>query len=1336
MQPLQLPTSLLIACLLALTRAETSLPPLTQTYQVQDGDLQNIIKTSGKGDVIVGGRNALYQFSPQLDLLSEHATGPKLDNVHCLPDPLDCAEERVETDNQNKVLLQLGEHPIVVACGSVWQGMCGYHSLVRNLSVPISMDKRQFTNYVASREDTVAFFGDGDHGSVLFSASTYDGRPVHYHPFAVAARVATSSGSFDLATRSPHTGSFVNVVERFKTSYKIHYVYGFAYKGFAYFIVVQNAGSSLDLFETRLARVCMSDPTFFTYSEVPIKCRENEQGYSIAEAAYLHDATTLYVTFGKPYSGRGRVNDPSLGSGLCQYKMADVERRFENATGDCNDGKQSAVLLRLFHGDSSSSSLACREFKTDGPPDFCKHGENVYIEGRLHLHGTLTVQLRDRLMTSILALQQNRNTVVWIGDNEGYLYKYKIEGKTFKLLYSGDVSREAASDLRKPIRKSVAVDADGSYGYFLTGRRVVKFPVGSCSLYPDCSTCMKSGDPLGCGWCGDKCAHGGECEGNVDRDTCPVSILKIFPLRGPPSGGTLLTVEGDNLGSPEHVPHSSLAVTVGGAPCQIHSWTFTRVQCRTPPMEDVASGGIVVSVNDTHYSVDKPYDIVDTRVADVSFDYTEVAIADISPTYGPVSGGTTLTITGDELDTGASRSVTIGPHPCHISSVTSDKIECITENVTGSAEERGPFDVTLEVDGYEVPRVSASNTTFTYRPDPVIVSIHPKTAPYRGGTTVTASGKHLDSVETAFLVFRVTSLNHERHDHLRQPCSRRGGGVSLECSVPPLYNSSVFDEDQLRRHDLPVLVRGHFQMDGLRLSDGGSAFNFVYRPNPHFDAFPGDGNSAEVGPDDPTLEIPGRGLDGIAQKKEVNVRVSGKDYACNVTHIQARALWCNLAPGELLPEAEHPVEVILAGKSYSIGVMRVVPRRKANYGGIVAGVVVSAVIAVLLLVGVLYYVRERRRKAPPDYFVDFTNRAEDGARSPGANNYVQGNEADSRQALIAPGFQLDEETKAMLESEKILFQRQHLTLGPVIGQGHFGCVYRGTLELAGKGEVLSVAVKTLHNNSRGVVIDGQAFLEEAMIMKDFHHTNVLSLIGLCVDADGQLMVITPYMKYGDLLSYIRDEQNSPTVKELITYGIHVAEGMEYLSSQKFVHRDLAARNCMLSEDYVVRVADFGLSRDVYEKDYYSGDNKKTKLPVKWMALESLEKGIYNHKTDVWAYGVVLWELMTRGVTPYPEVDNWDIVNFLKQGRRMQQPSFCPDLLYEIMLQCWDEDPKRRPSFSGLVQQVTGVITALEKKRRNRRVGLKVTYVNYPRTEEDAAGPSRADAAAEEDCQRC
>lgn len=177
------------------------------------------------------------------------------------------------------------------------------------------------------------------------------------------------------------------------------------------------------------------------------------------------------------------------------------------------------------------------------------------------------------------------------------------------------------------------------------------------------------------------------------------------------------------------------------------------------------------------------------------------------------------------------------------------------------------------------------------------------------------------------------------------------------------------------------------------------------------------------------------------------------------------------------------------------------------------------------------------------------------------------------------------------------------------------------------------------------------------------------------------------------------------------FGVDIARGMDYLAGLKFVHRDLAARNCMLDEEFHVCVADFGLARDIYEKEYYSSENKKAKLPVKWMALESLEKGTYSSKTDVWSYGVVLWELLTRGVTPYPEVDNWDIIRYLKAGRRMPQPNYCPNMLYTIMLQCWSADPGSRPTFQQVEQDIMDMVKQLEHSTGNHRRNIQSTYVN-------------------------
>lgn len=278
------------------------------------------------------------------------------------------------------------------------------------------------------------------------------------------------------------------------------------------------------------------------------------------------------------------------------------------------------------------------------------------------------------------------------------------------------------------------------------------------------------------------------------------------------------------------------------------------------------------------------------------------------------------------------------------------------------------------------------------------------------------------------------------------------------------------------------------------------------------------------------------------------------------------------------------------------------------------------------------------------------------------------------------------DTVHVLEKQNLLIDGDFLRFDrncSNLGRGNFGCVYKAFLKKPGENFEITVAVKTIIRSSDA---DVTAFLNEALIMKDFNHPNVLTLIGITLDKWEFPMVILPFMQNGSLLSYIRNENNMPTVKHLVSYGLHIARGMEYMADNKFVHRDLAARNCMLDVNFTVKVADFGLTRDVYSKEYYSSENKQ-RLPVKWMAPESLEQGKYSAKSDVWSYGVLLWELMTRGAIPYPEVDNWDVGAYIKSGRRLPRPEYCQPYLYRLMRFCWQENPDKRPTFNRLREEI-------------------------------------------------
>ncbi|ESO03081.1 hypothetical protein HELRODRAFT_192108 [Helobdella robusta] len=218
------------------------------------------------------------------------------------------------------------------------------------------------------------------------------------------------------------------------------------------------------------------------------------------------------------------------------------------------------------------------------------------------------------------------------------------------------------------------------------------------------------------------------------------------------------------------------------------------------------------------------------------------------------------------------------------------------------------------------------------------------------------------------------------------------------------------------------------------------------------------------------------------------------------------------------------------------------------------------------------------------------------------------------------------------------------------------------------------------------------FLEEAVMMVDFSHPNVLTLLAITIE-DNIPNVILPFMENGDLRSYVLDEKNKFVLGELLNFCLQVASGMEYLALKKFVHRDLAARNCMVDSSLTVKVADFGLARDLYETNYYIAENRSIPLPYKWMPIECLSGKLqFSEKTDVWSYGVLMWEVFTRGGSPYFDLQHRELKHFLKRGERLEKPEIVPDYLYAVMCSCWHSESRSRPTFSELKSSIESIFT--------------------------------------------
>ncbi|XP_053718205.1 tyrosine-protein kinase ABL1 isoform X1 [Synchiropus splendidus] len=255
--------------------------------------------------------------------------------------------------------------------------------------------------------------------------------------------------------------------------------------------------------------------------------------------------------------------------------------------------------------------------------------------------------------------------------------------------------------------------------------------------------------------------------------------------------------------------------------------------------------------------------------------------------------------------------------------------------------------------------------------------------------------------------------------------------------------------------------------------------------------------------------------------------------------------------------------------------------------------------------------------------------------------------------------------------DKWEMERTDITMKHKLGGGQYGEVYEGVW----KKYNLTVAVKTLKEDTMEV----EEFLKEAAVMKEIKHPNLVQLLGVCT-REPPFYIITEFMTHGNLLDYLREcNREEVNAVVLLHMATQISSAMEYLEKKNFIHRDLAARNCLVGENHLVKVADFGLSR-LMTGDTYTA-HPGAKFPIKWTAPESLAYNKFSIKSDVWAFGVLLWEIATYGMSPYPGIDLSQVYELLEKDYRMDRPEGCPEKVYELMRDCWRWNPTERPSFA-------------------------------------------------------
>ncbi|KAK9499252.1 hypothetical protein O3M35_002321 [Rhynocoris fuscipes] len=253
--------------------------------------------------------------------------------------------------------------------------------------------------------------------------------------------------------------------------------------------------------------------------------------------------------------------------------------------------------------------------------------------------------------------------------------------------------------------------------------------------------------------------------------------------------------------------------------------------------------------------------------------------------------------------------------------------------------------------------------------------------------------------------------------------------------------------------------------------------------------------------------------------------------------------------------------------------------------------------------------------------------------------------------------------------------------GGVLGYGAFGTVYKGVWVPEGENVKIPVAIKVLRERTGANT--SKEFLDEAYIMASVEHQNLLQLLGVCMT--NEMMLVTQLMPLGCLLDYVKNHKQNIGSKPLLNWCHQIARGMAYLEEKRLVHRDLAARNVLVQTPSCVKITDFGLAKllDINEDEYRAEGGK---MPIKWLAPECIQLRTFTHKSDVWAFGVTIWELLTYGGKPYENVPAREVLELLEKGDRLPQPNICTIDVYVLMIKCWMKDAESRPSFKELADE--------------------------------------------------
>ncbi|XP_057683485.1 protein tyrosine kinase 2aa isoform X1 [Corythoichthys intestinalis] len=340
-----------------------------------------------------------------------------------------------------------------------------------------------------------------------------------------------------------------------------------------------------------------------------------------------------------------------------------------------------------------------------------------------------------------------------------------------------------------------------------------------------------------------------------------------------------------------------------------------------------------------------------------------------------------------------------------------------------------------------------------------------------------------------------------------------------------------------------------------------------------------------------------------------------------------------------------------------------------------------------------------------------------GVRTISVSEDLSGDETDDYAEIVdeEDTYTMPSMTYGIVEARDYEIQRDRIELGRCIGEGQFGDVHQGVYNIPDK-QALAVAIKTCKNCTSDSV--REKFLQEALTMRQFDHPHIVKLIG--VITENPVWIIMELCTLGELRSFLQVRKYSLDLATLILFAYQLSMALAYLESKRFVHRDIAARNVLVSSIDCVMLGDFGLSRYMEDSSYYKAS--KGKLPIKWMAPESINFRRFTSASDVWMFGVCMWEILMYGIKPFQGVKNNDVIGRIENGERLAMPPQCPPTLYSLMTKCWSYDPSKRPRFTELKTQLS---TILEEEKLQQEERLRMEMRRQVTVSWDSGGSDEA-----------